>query len=50
MKMNMRVIALFSMCFAISSVFAQGNTQSEKALPGVVGSDETVFTVAGNKM
>jgi len=49
MKMNMRVIALFSMCFAISSVFAQGNTQSEKALPGVVGSDETVFTVAGKQ-
>ena len=37
------------MCFAISSVFAQGNTQSEKALPGVVSSDEVVFTVAGKQ-
>ena len=49
MKMNMRVIAIFSMCFAISSVFAQGNTQPEKALHGVVGSDETVFTVEGKQ-
>lgn len=44
--MKMRVIALLSLCFAISSAYAQGSAPTEEPLPAGLKSDEIVFTVA----